>query len=80
MTMVVEANTYMYIVKMSLEHKVIMVHISILSSEHCAVVEARVRAWSATLKNRRFCRLVIAVLLKTWPIKMDFGQPNLKLF
>ena len=50
MTTVVDANTYTYIVKMSLEHKVIMVHISILSSEHCAVVEARVRAWSTTLK------------------------------
>ena len=50
MAMVVDANTYMYIVKMSLEHKVIMVHISILSSEHCAVVEARVRAWSTTFK------------------------------
>ena len=79
MTTVVDANTYMYTVKMSLEHKVIMVHISILSREHCAVVEARVRAWSTTLKNRRFCRLVIAVPLKTWPIKMDFGQPNVEI-
>ena len=54
MTTVVDANTYMYIVKMSLEHKVIMVHISILSSEHCAMVEARVRAWSTTLKKGDF--------------------------
>ena len=50
MTTVVDANSYMYIVKMSLEHKIVMVHISILSSEHCAVVKARVRAWSTNLK------------------------------